>query len=103
MFINYFTFQTGVQISGGWEANLEVFILPITKEVFHYVSRNIIAMLGTSIYVLIDTLFISIAAVALGLTALNLAPVSYTHLHITTVRSNIGINYRIIHPQVTEY
>lgn len=73
MFINYFTFQTGVQISGGWEANLEVFILPITKEVFHYVSRNIIAMLGTSIYVLIDTLFISIAAGALGLTALNLA------------------------------
>lgn len=47
--------------------------MPITKEVFHYVSRNIIAMLGTSIYVLIDTLFISIAAGALGLTALNLA------------------------------
>ena len=47
--------------------------MPITKEVFHYVSRNIVAMLGTSIYVLIDTLFISIAAGALGLTALNLA------------------------------
>lgn len=81
MFINYFTFQTGVQISGGWEANLEVFILPITKEVFHYVSRNIIAMLGTSIYVLIDTLFISIAAGALGLTALpsliSLTPLVY--------------------------
>lgn len=46
--------------------------MPITKEVFHYVSRNIVAMLGTSIYVLIDTLFISIAAGALGLTALNL-------------------------------
>lgn len=47
--------------------------MSITKEVFHYVSRNIVAMLGTSIYVLIDTLFISIAAGALGLTALNLA------------------------------
>lgn len=52
---------------------LEVFSLSITKEVFHYVSRNIIAMVGTSLYVLIDTLFISIAAGALGLTALNLA------------------------------
>ncbi len=64
--------QTGVHF-GGWEEYLEVFSLTITKEVFHYVSRNIIAMVGTSLYVLIDTLFISIAAGALGLTALNLA------------------------------
>lgn len=68
-----YSFQTGVQLSGGWEANLEVLYLSITKEVFHYVSRNIVAMVGTSVYVLIDTLFISIAAGALGLTALNLA------------------------------
>ncbi|MEY8441279.1 MATE family efflux transporter [Lactobacillaceae bacterium 24-114] len=47
--------------------------MTITREVFHYVSRNIIAMIGTSLYVLIDTLFISIAAGALGLTALNLS------------------------------
>lgn len=47
--------------------------MTITREVFHYVSRNIIAMIGTSFYVLIDTLFISIAAGALGLTALNLS------------------------------
>lgn len=45
----------------------------IAREVRHYVVRNIIAMTGTSIYVLIDTLFISMAAGALGLTALNLA------------------------------
>lgn len=42
------------------------------KEVNHYVIRNIFAMLGSSAYVLIDTLFISIAAGALGLTTLNL-------------------------------
>lgn len=44
----------------------------IAGEVRHYVLRNVIASLGMSIYVLIDTLFISIAAGALGLTALNL-------------------------------
>lgn len=41
-------------------------------EVNRYVLRNIFAMLGSSAYVLIDTLFISIAAGALGLTTLNL-------------------------------
>lgn len=44
----------------------------IQAEVRHYVFRNVIATLGTSLYVIIDTLFISIAAGALGLTALNL-------------------------------
>lgn len=44
----------------------------IRAEVQHYVFRNVIATLGTSLYVIIDTLFISIAAGALGLTALNL-------------------------------
>lgn len=46
--------------------------IPITAEVRRYVSRNVVATLGMSLYVLIDTLFISIAAGALGLTTLNL-------------------------------
>lgn len=45
----------------------------IVREVKHYIIRNIVAMLGTSLYVIIDTLFISIAAGPLGLTTLNLA------------------------------
>lgn len=44
----------------------------IKGEVRHYVVRNVVATLGMSLYVLIDTLFISIAAGALGLTTLNL-------------------------------
>lgn len=44
----------------------------IQGEVRHYVVRNVVATLGMSLYVLIDTLFISIAAGALGLTTLNL-------------------------------
>ncbi len=44
----------------------------IKHEVRHYVVRNVIATMGMSLYVLIDTLFISIAAGALGLTTLNL-------------------------------
>ena len=46
--------------------------MSITKEVRHYVIRNVVATLGMSMYVIIDTLFISIAAGALGLTTLNL-------------------------------
>ena len=46
--------------------------MSITKEVRHYVVRNVVATLGMSMYVIIDTLFISIAAGALGLTTLNL-------------------------------
>lgn len=44
----------------------------IQGEVRHYVVRNVVATLGMSLYVLIDTLFISITAGALGLTTLNL-------------------------------
>lgn len=44
----------------------------IKHEVRHYVVRNVIATMGMSLYVIIDTLFISIASGALGLTTLNL-------------------------------
>ena len=51
----------------------EVVNLQLKQEVNHYVVRNIAAMVGMSMYLLIDTLFISIAAGPMGLTALNVA------------------------------
>lgn len=54
-------------------------------EVNRYVVRNIFAMLGSSAYVLIDTLFISIAAGALGLTTLNLG------LPVFNIMNSLGL------------
>ena len=42
------------------------------KELRHYIAPNVFAMLGISCYILADTFFISLAAGADGLTALNL-------------------------------
>ena len=42
-----------------------------------YIVPNMLAMIGTSCYVLADTFFISVAAGADGITA-----VSYTHLDV---------------------
>ena len=42
------------------------------KQLRKYIAPNILAMVGTSCYVLADTFFISIAAGANGITALNL-------------------------------
>ena len=81
--------------------------MTITKEVFHYVSRNIIAMVGTSLYVLIDTLFISIAAGALGLTALNLALPIFNCFNAMGLLLGVGgatifsLN-KILHPERVE-
>lgn len=47
--------------------------MQLKNEVNHYVIRNTAASAGMSMYLLIDTLFISIAAGPLGLTALNVA------------------------------
>lgn len=47
--------------------------MELKHEVNHYVVRNIAAMVGMSMYLLIDTLFISVAAGPMGLTALNVA------------------------------
>lgn len=83
------------------------FNLLITREVFRYVSRNIIAMLGTSIYVLIDTLFISIAAGALGLTALNLALPIFNFFNALGLLLGVGgatifsLN-KVLHPERVE-
>ncbi len=40
---------------------------------FKYVSQNILAMIGLSLYILADTYFISKAVGANGITALNMA------------------------------
>ena len=61
--------EDGSKFCGGFNMDS---LMSITKEVRHYVVRNVVATLGMSMYVIIDTLFISIAAGALGLTTLNL-------------------------------
>ncbi len=62
----------------------------ISKEVGHYILRNIIAMLGTSLYVIIDTLFISVAAGPLGLTTLNLALPVFNLFNATGLLLGVG-------------
>ena len=44
----------------------------IIQETRHYIFRNIFAYLGISLYILIDTLFVSITAGELGLSTLNI-------------------------------
>ena len=47
--------------------------MSLNKTFFKYVSRNISGMIAISVYILADTLFISIAAGTDGITVLNLA------------------------------
>lgn len=56
---------------------MEVFSLRI-RTFFRYVSLNILGMLGLSCYILVDTLFVSLAEGAGGLAALNLAITVYS-------------------------
>lgn len=78
------------------------------KEVNHYVLRNIFAMLGSSAYVLIDTLFISIAAGALGLTTLNLGLPVFNMMNCLGLLLGVGgsalfsLN-KINHPEKVRY
>lgn len=76
----------------------------IRGEVSHYIWRNIVAMLGTSLYVIIDTLFISIAAGPLGLTTLNLALPVFNIFNATGLLLGVGgatmfALYKIRRPQ----
>lgn len=64
--------------------------MSITKELNNYIARNVAASLGLSIYVLIDTLFISVAAGALGLTVLNLALPIYSLFNCTGLLLGVG-------------
>lgn len=61
----------------------------IEKQLRKYIIPNVLAMMGTSCYVLADTFFIATAAGANGITALNLALPIYGI--IFAVGSMIGI------------
>ena len=45
----------------------------LTKELNHYIKRNIAASVGLSIYILIDTIFISMTGGSIGMAVLNLS------------------------------
>lgn len=76
----------------------------IAAEVRHYVLRNVVATLGMSMYVIIDTLFISIAAGALGLTTLNLVLPLFNIFNGTGLLLGVGgatifsLN-KVLHPE----
>lgn len=62
----------------------------INHEVRHYVTRNVVATLGLSLYVIIDTLFISIAAGALGLATLNIVLPIFSLFNATGLLLGVG-------------
>lgn len=47
--------------------------MTLTKELNHYIKRNIAASVGLSIYILIDTIFISMTGGSIGMAVLNLS------------------------------
>jgi putative MATE family efflux protein len=57
---------------------------------FHYVSLNMLAMLGTSCYILADTFFIANGIGKVGLTALNLVLPAFTLINATGLMIGIG-------------
>ena len=62
----------------------------IIGELNNYIVRNVTASVGLSIYILIDTLFISMAAGAMGLTVLNLALPIYSLFSCTGLLLGVG-------------
>lgn len=62
----------------------------IIGELNNYIVRNVTASVGLSIYILVDTLFISIAAGAMGLTVLNLALPIYSLFSCTGLLLGVG-------------
>lgn len=65
-----------------------------TQKLFvKYVSQNIMGMIGTSLYILADTFFISVAAGSDGITALNLVLPIYSF--IFAIGSMIGVGSAI--------
>lgn len=69
-----------------------------------YVSQNICGMLGISLYVFADTLFISIAEGAVGITALNLVLPVYSLIYALGAMIGVGsaIRFRILRAQGDE-
>lgn len=62
----------------------------ILSSFFHYVSLNVLAMLGTSCYILADTFFIANGIGETGLTALNLVLPLFNLLNATGLMIGIG-------------
>lgn len=62
----------------------------ILSAFFHYVSLNVLAMLGTSCYILADTFFIANGIGETGLTALNLVLPLFNVLNATGLMIGIG-------------
>lgn len=60
------------------------------KEYLKYISSNIMAMIGTSLYVLADTYFIALGVGSTGLTALNLALPFFNVMSATGMMFGVG-------------
>ena len=63
----------------------------IKKQFFKYVSLNILAMIGTSCYILADTFFIANGVGADGLTALNVAISLYSYQFSIALCWELGV------------
>lgn len=71
------------------------------KQLFKYCSLSILSMLGTSIYILADTYFISMGIGATGLAALNLAIPMYSFIHGIGLMLGVGggIRFSVTHDE----
>lgn len=87
--------------SGHRDPDREVEVL---KLFIHYVSRNVIGMVGLSCYILADTFFVAMAMGADGLAALNFAISLYCLLNGTGLMIGIGgaTRYTILKAQHSE-
>ena len=64
--------------------------MSIKKQFAKYVSQNILGMLGVSCYIIVDTFFISKAAGADGITALNLVLPIYGLIYAIGAMIGVG-------------
>ena len=73
----------------------------VRKQFARYVSLNILGTMGTSFYILVDTLFISVAAGADGITALNLVLPIYSFIYAIGTMLGVGsaIRFNILRAQ----
>ncbi len=76
----------------------------VGKQFARYVSLNVLGTMGTSFYILADTLFISAAAGADGITALNLVLPVYSFIYAVGTMLGVGsaIRFSILRAQGNE-
>lgn len=74
----------------------------ITKKFLHYVSLNILGMLGISFYILADTFFVSRSLGATGLASLNFSIPLYNVINGIGLMIGIGGGYEIQHIEISE-